>query len=156
MGLHQRTRRNGLHRLILLPGNRWKRIPKHRQILCGEVMNSQQSAISNQQSGQIFFQKILSAISEKTSHLTKVSSLLIADSRLLMAILLFLCSCGDEGLIDPHGETTLPPPDTRDSKRSTFQRLRVPRGHTSTLTPSRNSRCASAAHAISAAQHIGR
>ena len=26
--------------------------------------------------------------------------------------LLLLCSCGDEGLVDPHGETTLPPPET--------------------------------------------
>jgi hypothetical protein len=26
--------------------------------------------------------------------------------------LLLLCSCGEEGLIDPHGETKLPPPDT--------------------------------------------
>ena len=27
-------------------------------------------------------------------------------------LLLFLCSCGDEGLIDPHGETSLPPLNT--------------------------------------------
>ena len=44
-------------------------------------------------------------------------SLLNADSRWLKAIpiiflLLILCSCGDEGLVDPHGETTLPPPET--------------------------------------------
>ncbi|MYB95790.1 hypothetical protein F4054_01310 [Candidatus Poribacteria bacterium] len=45
-------------------------------------------------------------------------SLLNADGfRWLKAIsiiffLLFLCSCGDEGLIDPHGETSLPPPNT--------------------------------------------
>ena len=41
------------------------------------------------------------------------ASLLNADSRLLIAfLLLFFCSCGDEGLIDPHGETSLPPPNT--------------------------------------------
>lgn len=64
--------------------------------------------ISNQRSGRIFFQKILSAVSKRGSRLTKVSSLLIADRRLLMAILLFLCSCGDEGLIDPYPEISLP------------------------------------------------
>ena len=84
----------------------------------------QQSAVSNQRisdqrSGvfawvfpQIFLQKILSAVSKRGLRLTKVSSLLIADSRLLIAIFLFLVSCGDEGLVDPHGETTLPPPET--------------------------------------------
>ena len=117
MGLHERTRRNGLHRIILLPGNRWKRIPKYRQILCGEMMKSYQLSviscqrISNQRSGRIFFQKILSAVSKRGLRLTK-ASLLIADSRLLIALLLFLVSCGDEGLVDPHGETTLPPPET--------------------------------------------
>ena len=30
----------------------------------------------------------------------------------LIFLLLFLVSCGDEGLVDPHGETTLPPPET--------------------------------------------
>lgn len=30
----------------------------------------------------------------------------------MILFLLFLCSCGDEGLIDPHGETTIPSPDT--------------------------------------------
>ena len=30
----------------------------------------------------------------------------------ILFLLLFLCSCGDEGLIDPHGETSLPPPNT--------------------------------------------
>ena len=64
--------------------------------------------ISNQRSGRIFFQKILSAVSKRGPRLTKVSSLLIADCRLLMAILLFLCSCGDEGLIDPYPEISLP------------------------------------------------
>ena len=34
-------------------------------------------------------------------------------SRCLVVLLsLFLISCGDEGLVDPHGETTLPAPDT--------------------------------------------
>ena len=64
--------------------------------------------ISNQRSGRIFFQKILSAVSKRGPRLTKVSSLLIADRRLLMAILLFFCSCGDEGLIDPYPEISLP------------------------------------------------
>ncbi len=31
---------------------------------------------------------------------------------LSMLLLVFLISCGDEGLIDPHGETTIPSPDT--------------------------------------------
>ena len=31
---------------------------------------------------------------------------------LIIFLLLFFVSCGDEGLIDPHGETTLPPPET--------------------------------------------
>ena len=31
---------------------------------------------------------------------------------LLVCLFLFLVSCGDEGLIDPHGETTLPSPET--------------------------------------------
>ena len=31
---------------------------------------------------------------------------------MLIAILPILVSCGDEGLVDPHGETTLPPPET--------------------------------------------
>ena len=30
----------------------------------------------------------------------------------IILILLLLSACGDEGLIDPHGETTLPPPDS--------------------------------------------
>lgn len=30
----------------------------------------------------------------------------------ILLSLLLLCSCGDEGLIDPHGETNLPSPDT--------------------------------------------
>ena len=30
----------------------------------------------------------------------------------ILFLLLILCSCGDEGLVDPHGETTLPPPET--------------------------------------------
>lgn len=30
----------------------------------------------------------------------------------IIFFLLFLVSCGDEGLVDPHGETTLPAPDT--------------------------------------------
>ena len=30
----------------------------------------------------------------------------------ILFLLLFLCSCGDEGLIDPHGETSLPPLNT--------------------------------------------
>ena len=78
--------------------------------------------ISNQQSGRIFFQKILSAVSKGRLGLTKVSSLLIADGfRLLMAMLLFLVSCGDEGLLDPHGETTLPAPETRG-----FQAIDLP------------------------------
>ena len=32
-------------------------------------------------------------------------------SNILLCSLLFLMSCGDEGLIDPHGETTLPAPE---------------------------------------------
>ena len=32
--------------------------------------------------------------------------------KILIFLLLFLVSCGEEGLIDPHGETKLPPPDT--------------------------------------------
>lgn len=36
-------------------------------------------------------------------------------SCILVAIFLFLCSCGEEGLIDPHGETKLLPPDTTDT-----------------------------------------
>ena len=35
--------------------------------------------------------------------------------------LLLLFGCGDEGLIDPHGETTLPPPETRG-----FQAIDLP------------------------------
>ena len=40
-----------------------------------------------------------------------------SESRLLKAVpiillLLFFCSCGDEGLIDPHGEIALPTPNT--------------------------------------------
>ena len=31
---------------------------------------------------------------------------------IIVFLLLFLVSCGDEGLVDPHGETTLPAPDT--------------------------------------------
>ena len=31
---------------------------------------------------------------------------------IIIFLLLFLVSCGDEGLVDPHGETTLPAPDT--------------------------------------------
>lgn len=30
----------------------------------------------------------------------------------IIFLLLFLVGCGDEGLVDPHGETTLPPPET--------------------------------------------
>ena len=30
----------------------------------------------------------------------------------ILFLLLFLCSCGDEGLIDPHGETSLSPLNT--------------------------------------------
>ena len=29
----------------------------------------------------------------------------------ILFFFLFLCSCGDEGLVDPHGETTLPAPE---------------------------------------------
>ena len=68
--------------------------------------------ISNQRSGRIFFQKILSSVSKRGLRLTKASLLITDGFRLLIAILLFLVSCGDEGLIDPHGETTLPPPET--------------------------------------------
>ena len=74
------------------------------------MMNSYQISvisrqrISNQRSGRIFFQKIPSAVSKGSLRLTKAS--------LLIAILLFFVSCGDEGLIDPHGETTLPAPET--------------------------------------------
>ncbi len=32
--------------------------------------------------------------------------------KIIILLLLFLVSCGDEGLIDPHGETTIPSPDT--------------------------------------------
>ena len=103
MGLHKRTRRNGLHRTLLLPSNRWERLPKYRKILCGEMMKS------HQLSERIAIRK---DPSDKRN-----PSLLNADSRLLKVIpiiflLLFLCSCGDEGLIDPHGETSLPPPNT--------------------------------------------
>ena len=41
--------------------------------------------------------------------------LLKTENRIPSTIILFLlllCSCGDEGLVDPHGETTLPPPET--------------------------------------------
>ena len=74
MGLHKRTRRDGLHRTLLLPSNRWQRLPKYRKILCGEMTKRYQLTI--------------------------------------VFLLLFLCSCGDEGLIDPHGETSLPPLNT--------------------------------------------
>ena len=30
----------------------------------------------------------------------------------IILLLLIICSCGDEGLVDPHGEITLPPPNT--------------------------------------------
>ena len=39
----------------------------------------------------------------------------------LIFFFLLLCGCGDEGLIDPHGETTLPPPETRG-----FQAIDLP------------------------------
>ena len=53
----------------------------------------------------------------KRVHLKIKSLILIADSRWLIAtfailLSLFLWSCGDEGLIDPHGETSLPPLNT--------------------------------------------
>jgi hypothetical protein len=60
---------------------------------------------------------LLSVISRqlKTGLMRIRISLLKTENRKLRTILfllLFLCSCGDEGLIDPHGETSLPPPNT--------------------------------------------
>ena len=46
----------------------------------------------------------------------RIRSLLLKTNnqtpRTIIFLLLFLCSCGDEGLVDPHGETTLPAPET--------------------------------------------
>ena len=39
---------------------------------------------------------------------------------IIFPLLLFLCSCGDEGLVDPHGETTLPPPEIKGFRAIDF------------------------------------
>ena len=71
------------------------------------MMNSnQQSAISNQRSVLKSQQRNLVAF-KRNVHATHRKP----TASLLMAMLLFLVSCGDEGLVDPHGETTLPAPE---------------------------------------------
>ncbi|MDE0316266.1 MAG: hypothetical protein OXM61_15305 [Candidatus Poribacteria bacterium] len=90
------------------------------------MKNYKQSAISGQQLVEVTICKInrqstvvnnqkADPYEQKVSFSN--SQLLKADGfRWLTAfpiiLFLFFCSCGEEGLIDPHGETKLPPPDT--------------------------------------------
>ena len=97
------------------------------------MKSNQQSGTSNQQSvdGTICRTNRQSTVvnnQKEESHKQKTSfsnsQLLKTDGFRWMAaipivlFLLLLCSCGDEGLIDPHGETKLPPPDTTGTLRA--------------------------------------
>ena len=77
------------------------------------MKSCQQSAVRQQQSAKSLEWKrgsveawdpILPAF-QPSSQIPKIFPIIL--------LFLLLVGCGDEGLIDPHGETTLPPPETR-------------------------------------------
>lgn len=71
-------------------------------------MNSLQFSVVNNEKEESHKQKT----SFSNGRLLKVDGFQWLTAIPIVFLFLYLCSCGDEGLIDPHGETNLPAPHT--------------------------------------------